>query len=80
MIETLCSVKGKLPGNVDLIFRLAANQQKGYVHDLFLEWFEECQSTVINLRVLGVDKVGPITSSTSAGGSLSKPVVYHNGL
>jgi hypothetical protein len=52
-------VKGKLPGNIDLIIRALANQRNGYIHDIFLEWFEEYQSTTINLRLLGVDKVGP---------------------
>lgn len=52
-------VKGKLPGGIDLIIRALANQHSGYVHDIFLEWFEECQSTTINLRLFGVDKVGP---------------------
>jgi len=54
-------VKGKLPGNIDLIFRVLANQRSGYVHDIFLEWFEECQSTTINVRLLGIDKVGVFT-------------------
>jgi len=53
-------VKGKLPGNIDLIIRNFANKRSGYVYDIFLEWFEEYQSTTINLRILGIDKVGPL--------------------
>lgn len=74
LTEALHSVKGKLPGGIDLIIRAIANNQKGYIHDLFLEWFEECQSTTINVRVLGIDKVGislfymciPLTTTCSS--------------
>ena len=52
-----CRVKGKLPGNIDLIVRAIATDWGGYIHDDLLEWFEECQSTTINVRLLGVDKV-----------------------
>ena len=58
-------VKGKLPGNIDLIIRSFANKRSGYVHDIFLEWFEEYQSATINLRILGIDKVGPLLISDS---------------
>ena len=51
-------MKGKLPGNIDIIVRLFANNDSGYLYDLFLELFEQCQSTTINLRIFGVDKVG----------------------
>ena len=52
------SVKGKLPGNIDIVVRLFANNDSGYLYDLFLELFEQCQSTTINLRIFGLDKVG----------------------
>jgi hypothetical protein len=52
-------VKGRLPGGIDLIIRALANQRSGHVHDIFLEWFEEYQSTIINVRILGADKVSP---------------------
>ena len=51
-------MKGRLPGGIDLIIRVLANLQRGYLHDIFLEWFEEYQSTTINLRIFGIDKVG----------------------
>ena len=51
-------VKGKLPGNIDILVRLFANNNSGYLYDLFLELFDQCQSTTINLRIFGVDKVG----------------------
>jgi hypothetical protein len=61
-------VKGKLPGNIDLILRAFANDRRGHIHDIFLEWFEECQSTTINLRIFGIDKAGsflcPLTPSS----------------
>ena len=50
-------MKGKLPGNIDIIVRLFANNDSGYLYDLFLELFEQCQSTTINLRIFGIDKV-----------------------
>lgn len=49
-----------LPGGIDLVIRAFANQRSGYVHDIFLEWFEEYKSTTINVRVLGIDKVWSI--------------------
>lgn len=49
-------VKAMLPGGIDLIIRAFANKRSGYVHDVFLEWFEECQSTTIAVRTFGVDR------------------------
>ena len=79
--RVMCRVKGKLPGNIDLIIRAFETQRSGYIHDLFLEWFEECQSTVVNIRVFGVDKVcsAPLPLLSSTGG-LRSCVVCHNGL
>jgi len=57
-IRSASRVKGKLPGNVDIIVRLFANNDSGYLYDLFMELFEQCQSTTINLRIFGIDKVG----------------------
>ena len=73
-------MKGKLPGNIDLIIRGFANQRSGYVHDILLEWFEEHQSTIINLRILGVDKVRPLLFISDMGGPLITCAVYHYGL
>ena len=50
-------VKGKLPGNIDIVVRLFANNDSGYLYDLFMELFDQCQSTTINLRIFGLDKV-----------------------
>lgn len=50
-------MKGKLPGNIDIVVRLFANNDSGYLYDLFLELFDQCQSTTINLRIFGIDKV-----------------------
>ena len=80
LTETSHRVKGKLPGNIDLIIRAFANQRGGYVHDTILEWFEEYQSTTVNLRLLGVDKVRHISHlSSDAGGSLTTRAVHHHG-
>jgi len=72
-------VKGKLPGNIDLIIRAIANQRGGYVHDTLLEWFEEYQSTTINIRLLGVDKVRSSSSFSGTGGPLTTNAVLHYG-
>lgn len=53
----IARVKGKLPGNIDILVRLFANNDSGYLYDLFLELFDQCQSTTINLRIFGIDKV-----------------------
>ena len=50
-------MKGKLPGNLDIVFRILACQKTGYMMDVFAELFEEYKATTINLRVLWVDKV-----------------------
>lgn len=51
------SVKGKMPGNLDVLFRILANQESGYMMDTFAELFEECGSTTVNLNLLWTDKV-----------------------
>lgn len=50
-------MKGKLPGNLDVLFRLLACTKTGYMMDAFSEMFKECNSTTVNLRVLWADKV-----------------------
>ena len=50
-------IRGKLPGNLDILWRILASQDKGYMMDVFWEIFEECKSTTVNLRILWTDKV-----------------------
>jgi hypothetical protein len=50
-------VNGKLPGNLDILFRIFTNQKNGYMLDAFAELYEECKSTTVNLRILWTDKV-----------------------
>jgi len=50
-------IKGKLPGNIDVLFRILAGKKSGYMFDTFTELFEECDSTTINMRILWMDKV-----------------------
>ena len=73
-------VKGKLPGNIDLVIRGFANERSGYIHDIFMEWFEEHKSTTINLRILGVDRVSPLLFISDMGGPLMTHAVFHYGL
>ena len=53
-------VKGKLPGNIDLIIQALAEKRNGYIHDTLLGLFEEYQSTTICIRLLGIDTVGSL--------------------
>ena len=64
-------MKGKLPGNIDIVIRLFADNDSGYLYDLFSELFEQCQSTTINLRLFGTDEVGD--------GQASELVCIHGG-
>lgn len=50
-------VVGKWPGNIDIVFRLFADLNSGYMQDVFLELFHEYQSTTLNLRIFWTDKV-----------------------
>ena len=51
---------GKLSRNVDIIVHMLADKRNGCVHDTLLEWFEEYQTTTMNLRLLGIDQVDSV--------------------
>ncbi|THH32681.1 hypothetical protein EUX98_g1506 [Antrodiella citrinella] len=50
-------VKGKWPGNLDILFRIKNAAHNDYLCQGFLDLFHEYQSTTLNLRILGADLV-----------------------
>ena len=53
------SVVGKWPGNLDILLRMTGAFKTSYVLDVYLQLFEEYQSTTLNLRILWADSVSP---------------------
>jgi hypothetical protein len=50
-------VKGKWPGNIDIMLTMMKDRKSEYMQDVFLQLFQEYQSTTLNLRILWTDKV-----------------------
>ena len=50
-------VKGKWPGNIDLLLRMMKAFKHSYIMDVYLELFQEYQTTTLNTRILWVDQV-----------------------
>ena len=50
-------VKGKWPGNIDILFRIKNAAHNDYLCQGLLDLFHEYQSTTLNLRILGADLV-----------------------
>ncbi|KAG9219840.1 hypothetical protein CCMSSC00406_0009396 [Pleurotus cornucopiae] len=50
-------VQGKWPGNIDVLLRMMAAFKTSYVCDVYLQLFEEYQSTTLNTRILWCDTV-----------------------
>ncbi|KAI0076688.1 cytochrome P450 [Panus rudis PR-1116 ss-1] len=48
-------VVGKWPGNLDVLLRMKREVKSRYLCDFFLDLFQEYQSTIVNLRILGAD-------------------------
>lgn len=55
-------VVGKWPGNIDVLFRMIVAFKTSYILDVYLQLFEEYQSTVLNTRFLWVDNVTSLLS------------------
>ena len=51
------TIKGKWPGNIDLMLRIRNAAHDDYLCQGFLDLFQEYQSTTLNLRILGADLV-----------------------
>lgn len=67
------TVKGKWPGNLDILLKFKQATASEYLGDFFLQLFEEHQSTIVNLRMLGANLVGLIIRSSSTRASLERP-------
>ena len=50
-------VKGRWPGNLDVLLKFKKATASEYLGDFFLSLFEEHQSTIVNLRMLGANLV-----------------------
>ncbi|KAL1719911.1 cytochrome P450 [Schizophyllum commune] len=50
-------VNGRLPGNLDVLFRMMKAFKNSYVLDVYLQLFKEYNTTTLNLRVLWVDNI-----------------------
>lgn len=50
-------IKGKWPGNIDILFRMMKAFKTAYLMDVYLELFQEYQCTTLNTRILWVDQV-----------------------
>lgn len=50
-------VKGKWPGNVDVMLRMMKAFKTSYIMDVYLGLFQEYQCTTLNTRILWVDQV-----------------------
>ncbi|KAF4565700.1 cytochrome P450 family protein [Pleurotus pulmonarius] len=50
-------VQGKWPGNIDVLLRMMAAFKTSYVCDVYLQLFEEYQSTTLNTRILWCDTI-----------------------
>ncbi|KAF8646030.1 hypothetical protein AX16_007455 [Volvariella volvacea WC 439] len=50
-------VRGKWPGNVDILLKMMKDFKTSYILDPYLRLFEEYQSTTLNLRILWMDTI-----------------------
>jgi hypothetical protein len=56
-VRRIPRVCGKLPGNVDILFRMMKAFKTRYIMGVYLDLFEEYQTSVLNLRILWKDQV-----------------------
>jgi hypothetical protein len=50
-------VVGKWPGNLDVLLRMIVAFKTSYISDVYLQLFEQYQSTTLNVRILWRDNV-----------------------
>ncbi|KZT30241.1 cytochrome P450 monooxygenase CYP63 [Neolentinus lepideus HHB14362 ss-1] len=50
-------VVGKLPGNIDVLYKMMKAFKTAYILDVYLALFEEYQCTTLNTRILWVDQI-----------------------
>lgn len=59
-------IKGKLPGNVDILLRMLNGFKTTYIQEVYLDLFKEYQCTTLNTRILWVDQVLTLSSPSRA--------------
>lgn len=73
-------VKGKWPGNIDVLLRMLKAFKKSYVLDVYRDLFEEYKCTTLNTRILWVDQVGGVLIlNTASRCYLLHNLDYHDG-
>lgn len=50
-------VVGKLPGNVDVLWKMMRNFKESYIQEVYLQFFRDYGCTTLNLRILWRDNV-----------------------
>lgn len=55
--KSIPQVRGKWPGNIDVLLKMMKAFKMAYVLDVYLQLFEEYQCTTLNLRLLWRDNV-----------------------
>ncbi|KAH8113061.1 cytochrome P450 monooxygenase CYP63 [Phellopilus nigrolimitatus] len=50
-------IKGKWPGNIDILLRMMKAFKTAYLMDVYLELFQEYKCTTLNTRILWVDQI-----------------------
>lgn len=50
-------IKGKWPGNIDVLLRMMKAFKTAYLMDVYLELFQEYKCSTLNTRILWVDQV-----------------------
>ncbi|TDL23414.1 cytochrome P450 monooxygenase CYP63 [Rickenella mellea] len=55
--KTIPRIKGKWPGNIDVLLRMMKAFKSAYVLDVYLELFKEYQSTALNTRIFWIDQI-----------------------
>ncbi|KAL5522174.1 hypothetical protein ACEPAF_2031 [Sanghuangporus sanghuang] len=50
-------IRGKWPGNIDVLLRMMKAFKTAYLMDVYLELFQEYQCTTLNTRILWVDQI-----------------------
>lgn len=56
-------IRGRWPGNIDILFRMMKAFKTAYIMDVYLELFQEYQCTTLNTRILWVDQVRYLSQS-----------------
>lgn len=62
-VKPIPRVRGKWPGNLDIVLRMVKVFEHGYVFQGFSELFEEYQCTTLNTRIFWTDQVRLFTFS-----------------